>query len=159
MEIYLSNNCLEEIREIMNLKNLSRLIILDLSGNSLAKDPHFRIYSIFHTKKLKVLNGIPIESNEQHVAREMFVGRLTEEILESRLNGYSLKEVKILDLSNAKLKDFDDIFTSKNFPKLRELNLSNNYFGSMRIFGSFPSLKILSLNRNRIETLLITHNV
>jgi len=33
MEIYLSNNCLEEIREIMNLKNLSRLIILDLSGN------------------------------------------------------------------------------------------------------------------------------
>ena len=41
--------------------------------------------------------------------------RLTEEILESRLNGYSLKEVKILDLSNAKLKDFDDIFTSKNF--------------------------------------------
>jgi len=89
----------------------------------------------------------------------MFVGRLTEEILESRLNGYSLKEVKILDLSNAKLKDFDDIFTSKNFPKLRELNLSNNYFGSMRIFGSFNNLKILSLSRNRIETLLITHNV
>ena len=88
----------------------------------------------------------------------MFVGRLTEEILESRLNGYSLKEVKILDLSNAKLKDFDDIFTSKNFPKLRELNLSNNYFGSMRIFGHFPSLKILSLSRNRIETFLITNN-
>jgi len=54
----------------------------------------------------------------------MFVGRLTEEILENRLNGFSLKDVKVLDLSNAKLKDFDDIFTSKNFPKLRELNLS-----------------------------------
>jgi Leucine-rich repeat (LRR) protein len=88
----------------------------------------------------------------------MFVGRLTEEILESRLNGYSLKEVKVLDLSNAKLKDFDDIFTSKNFPKLRELNLSNNYFGSMRIFGFFTSLRILSLSKNRIETLLITNN-
>ena len=89
----------------------------------------------------------------------MFVGRLTEEILESRLNGSSLKDVKILDLSNSKLKDFDDIFTIKNFPKLRELNLSNNYFTSMRIFGLFSSLKILSLSKNRIETLLITNNI
>ena len=89
----------------------------------------------------------------------MFVGRLTEEILESRLNGSSLRDVKILDLSNCKLKDFDDIFTIKNFPKLRELNLSNNYFSSLRIFGHFPSLKILSLSKNRIETLLITSNL
>ena len=89
----------------------------------------------------------------------MFVGRLTEEILESRLNGFSLKDVKVLDLSSAKLKDFDDIFTSKNFPALRELNLSNNYFGSMRIFGYFPNLRILCLSKNRIETLLITNNI
>ena len=51
-----------------------------------------------------------------HLAKETFVGRLTDEILESRLNGYSMKDVKNLDLSNAKLKDFDDIFNSKNFP-------------------------------------------
>ena len=89
----------------------------------------------------------------------MFVGRLTEEILENRLNGFSLKDVKVLDLSNAKLKDFDDIFTSKNFPKLRELNLSNNYFSSMRIFGQFNSLKTLSLAKNRIETFLISNNI
>ena len=159
MEIYLSNNCLEEIREIKSLKHLNKLIILDLSGNQLSKDPNYRIFTIFHTRKLKVLNGMPIEPNEQQVAREMFVGRLTEDILENRLNGKSLKDIKELDLSNCRLRDFDDIFTGRNFPRLRELNLSGNYFSSMRIFGQFPTLKVLSLNSNRIESLIITNNI
>jgi len=58
------------------------MIILDLSGNPLSKDGNYRYYSIFHNKKLKVLDGIPIESNERKTSEEIFEGRLTEEILE-----------------------------------------------------------------------------
>jgi hypothetical protein len=40
----------------------------------------------------------------------MFAGRLTEEILESRTFGKSNLELRQLDLSNAKLRDFEDMF-------------------------------------------------
>ena len=64
MEMYLGNNNLKKIREIKNLKHLNKLIILDLSGNQLSKDSNYRTYIIFNTKKLKVLDGLPIELSE-----------------------------------------------------------------------------------------------
>jgi len=44
------------------------MIILDLSGNPLSKDANYRHFTIFHSKKLKVLDGIPIELNERKTA-------------------------------------------------------------------------------------------
>jgi Leucine-rich repeat (LRR) protein len=61
MELYLGNNLINDTREIAKLKNLSRLIILDISGNNLSKDLNYRTYCIFHLKKLKVLDGLSIE--------------------------------------------------------------------------------------------------
>ncbi len=82
MELYLGNNLINDIREVTKLKSLSRLIILDISGNNLARDQSYRIYCIFHLRKLKVLDGISIEQQEHTDAKETFAGRLTEEILE-----------------------------------------------------------------------------
>lgn len=61
MELYLGNNLINDIKEITKLKNLGRLIILDISGNNLSRDTNYRIYCIFHLRKLKVLDGISIE--------------------------------------------------------------------------------------------------
>ena len=61
MELYLGNNNLKNIKEIKNIKCLSKLIILCISGNILTKDPNYRTYVIFNFSKLKVLDGIPIE--------------------------------------------------------------------------------------------------
>jgi hypothetical protein len=61
---------------------------LDISGNIFCKDPSYRIYTLYNLKKLKVfkflhevLDGISIEINEQMMAKDIFTGRLTEEIL------------------------------------------------------------------------------
>ena len=62
MELYLGNNMVFDTREITKLKSLGRLIILDISGNSISRDPNYRIYCIFHLRKLKVLDGVSIES-------------------------------------------------------------------------------------------------
>ena len=62
MELYLGNNLINDTREITKLKSLSRLIILDISGNNLSRDSNYRIYCIFHLRKLKVLDGISIEN-------------------------------------------------------------------------------------------------
>ena len=64
MELYLGNNLIYDIKEIVKLKSLARLIILDISGNNLSRDTNYRIYCIFHLRKLKVLDGISIEQTE-----------------------------------------------------------------------------------------------
>jgi Leucine-rich repeat (LRR) protein len=58
-----------------------------------------------------------------------------------------------LDLSNCKLRDFEDMFDSSNCPNLRDLNLSHNNMSTLRGFGYLPNLRNLRLKANRIETL------
>ena len=155
MELYIGNNQISELKDIRNLKNLPKIIILDLSGNPLCKEQNYRIFTLFHLKKLKVLDGISIESGEQQLAKDTFTGRLTEETLHSRLIGIPANEIKILDLSNCKLRDFEDMFNCTQFPHLRDLNLSLNLFISLRPIGYLPHLRILNLSGNKIESLLI----
>ena len=64
MELYLANNLIENLKEIINLMDQPKLIILDISGNTFCKDPSYRIYTLYHLKKLKVLDGISIDVNE-----------------------------------------------------------------------------------------------
>lgn len=65
MELYIGNNCLTDLKSIAQLKSLPKLIILDISGNPLCIDKQYRVYTVFHLKKLKVLDGLSIEHNEQ----------------------------------------------------------------------------------------------
>ena len=153
MELYLGNNRISESKEVNILKGCPKLIILDLSGNPFSRDPNYRIYTLFVMVKLKVLDGISIEPSEQQLAKDLFTGRLTEEILNSKLQGQNAQDVTELDLSNCKLRDFDDVFNNNHFPNLAELNLSQNLFQSTRMIGFLPSLKILILNSNKIESL------
>jgi len=138
MELYLGNNMIDDIKEIINLKELARLIILDISGNNLIREDNYRIYCIFHLRRLRVLDGLSIENSECVEAKETFAGRLTNEILETRLGGYTMGTVKDLDLTGCKLRDFDKMFDRELFPNLRELNISHNFFSSMRGFGFLP---------------------
>ena len=158
MELYLGNNLIYNPKEIPNLKHLNKLIILDISGNPLSKDPNHRIFTLYNLKKLKVLDGISVELVEHQTAKELFTGRLTEEILLSRLNGMSPENVQELDLTNCKLKDFEDIFNEKYFPNLVELNLSVNLFASTKMLGLLPKLKILILSSNKLESLSVNNN-
>ena len=74
MELYLANNKISDSKEIKYLNNLPKLLILDLSGNPISKDPNYRFFSVFSLKKLKVLDGISIEISEHQSAKELFTG-------------------------------------------------------------------------------------
>lgn len=58
-----------------------------------------------------------------------------------------------LELKGCKLKDFEETFNHKTFPKLAELDLSSNEFSTVKMLGYLPNLKILILQANKIETL------
>lgn len=88
----------------------------------------------------------------------MFAGRLTDEILESRTSVKNFIELRELDISSCKLRDFDDMFDDTKFPNLRELNLSHNSLVTLKGFGYLPKLKILTVSANKLETLITSPN-
>jgi len=92
MEIYIGNNRIGLLKEVQHMKSLPKLIILDLSGNALCQANEYRPYAIYHLRRLKVLDGVGIESTEQNSAKEKYAGRLTPDALVERL-GHSFWQV------------------------------------------------------------------
>lgn len=53
MELYCGDNLVQGLREVTHLKSLTKLIILDLTGNALAALPEYRLFSVYHLSRLK----------------------------------------------------------------------------------------------------------
>lgn len=47
MELYLANNLVARTSELDALRNIARLIILDLSGNPICQTSHYRTYTVY----------------------------------------------------------------------------------------------------------------
>jgi Leucine-rich repeat (LRR) protein len=49
MELYVGNNLITDVKETIKLKDLPRLIILDISGNPMCstRDQSYRIFCVF----------------------------------------------------------------------------------------------------------------
>lgn len=153
MELYIGNNKLLSQNEIQVLRINEKLIILDISGNPMSRTKDIREYIIFQLKKLKVLNGLQVESSDIRTAKSLYDGKLTNEILEPILKGVSVTEVRFLDLSHCKLRDFEDTFTGQKYPALEKLVLRDNRFTTLNCFHAMPSLTYLDASKNHIDSL------
>jgi len=60
-----------------------------------------------------VLDSVGVEILELTSAKEIYSGRISDELLESKLGGKKLYEVRELDLSGCNLKDYEDMFNEK----------------------------------------------
>lgn len=78
--------------------------------------------------------------------------------MENRLGGKKLNDIKELDLSSCRLRDFDNMFDESLYPQLRDLTLSHNSLVTLRGFGYLPKLKSLTIKSNRLETLFCKPN-
>ena len=67
MELYMGNNRVSTLREAQHLKDLPKLIILDLCGNPLCLQPEYRLYLIFYVRRLKVRQN-PLHNRQQTAA-------------------------------------------------------------------------------------------
>jgi len=74
-------------------------------------------------------------------------------VLKDNLRGANAEDILELELKECNLKDFEDMFTQRKFPKLAELDLTGNQFASVKMLGNLPNLKILILQANKIEML------
>jgi Leucine-rich repeat (LRR) protein len=152
LELYIGENLIDDLKEIKHIAGLKKLIVLELWGNPLCKEYDYKLYTIFHIKDIKVLDGNSILQSEFEEAKEAFTGRLSDELLNTKLVGKNLNTLEFMDLSRCNLRDFDNIFSHTRFPALTEINVSSNFFTSLKCFGHLPLLKILIIADNRLSS-------
>ncbi|CAJ1459085.1 unnamed protein product, partial [Effrenium voratum] len=152
MELYLSNNVIEDLRSVLLLKQLPKLMVLELSGNDLCKVADYRQYTMFHLRKMKVLDGQPISKAEQHQADEKFSGKVTMELLEDKLGpSPSCYTFRTVDLSGQGIRELGTLLNDDLFPSLRELVLDGNPFSDIRTVGPLSKLLVLRMNKSKLD--------
>ena len=104
MELYIGNNHISTLKQIQHLKDLPKLIILDLSGNPLCRELNYRLYSVYYLRKLKVLDGIGVDVNEQAMAREKYSGKLSTEFLVEKIGHNFFDHIRELDLGSCRIR-------------------------------------------------------
>eukprot|EP00949_MAST-11_sp_MAST-11-sp1_P004981 g4981.t1 len=158
MELYICSNRISNLKEVQHLKTLPKLIILDLSGNLLCKHATYRLYCIYYLRKLKVLDGVGVDINEQQQARAKYSGKLTSEFLAEKIGHKYFEHIRELDLSSCRIREIEHL-SGDEFSNLRELNLDNNMLTSVRGLHRLFKLNVLRLNHNRIRELSGISNV
>ncbi|KAI8827030.1 uncharacterized protein EV422DRAFT_491205 [Fimicolochytrium jonesii] len=153
MELYAGNNEVADLMNIFPLRELPRLIILDFTGNAVCKLETYRLFTIYHLGKLKILDGTGISTREQTAAREAYLGKLTIELLGEKIGHLTFKAITELDLRNCKIREID-CFAGFDFRNLRKLTFDNNLLTNIDCFVGLVALRHLSLNNNRMERLL-----
>ena len=151
MEIYIGNNRLASLKEVNQLKGLGKLIILDLSGNAMCETAEYRSYTVYHLRRLKVLDGVGIETGEQSSAKERYAGRLTTDALVEKIGHNFWEHVRELDLSRSKIRELEGL-NGAEFCNLRELNLDSNLLVDANALPKLPALAELRCNHNLIQT-------
>ena len=144
------------MHSILPLRELPRLIILDLLSNPVSFSPTYRLFTIFHLTRLKILDGCTITPAESASAREAHQGRLTSELLAERVGrNIPFKTLAELDLPNCRLKHVECFLKNPGteFKSLRRLNLEGNLLANVDCLRGLPSLRVLNLSQNRIERL------
>ncbi|DBA66636.1 TPA: Leucine-rich repeat-containing protein 9 [Trebouxia sp. C0005] len=152
MELYCGGNNVEAGREVGHLRGLLKLIILDLTGNPVAAHDDYRLYTIYHLRKLKVLDGVTVEAGEQAASRNLYAGRLTLDSLVERVGHSHFDRLREMDLSGMGLRELGDVFTKEegHFTGIQMLTLDNNELTEISGFSSFTSLAVLSMGSNRL---------
>eukprot|EP01062_Namystynia_karyoxenos_P016562 TRINITY_DN16052_c0_g1_i2.p1 TRINITY_DN16052_c0_g1~~TRINITY_DN16052_c0_g1_i2.p1 ORF type:complete len:1450 (+),score=618.42 TRINITY_DN16052_c0_g1_i2:74-4351(+) len=147
MELYIANNRIAEVSEVNHLRPVSKLIILDLSGNPLCSGADYRMFTVFSLKKLKVLDGLAVDTSEAGKAKDAFVGRLTGELLSERAGATNWSAVDTLNLSGCSLKELGML---EHAEALTSLNLDRNALTGLEGLKGLGRLARLSARENRI---------
>ncbi|KAF4713367.1 leucine rich repeat containing 9, partial [Perkinsus olseni] len=169
---YAAGNQLTELRSTLALRRLLHFAVLDVAGNPMMTDEHSEEFILFHlrcwmserketaevtsaaTSGLQILNGKIILPAMLRRARARFHGILTVEVLEERLLARPLLgwNIEVLKLEDLKLRNLgEQLLSESSFPNLKELHLNNNRLHHLRGLGSLPRLLVLTLNNNRLE--------
>ena len=159
MELYVGNNQIAELREVLHLKPLPKLIVLDALGNPMCDAGEgsdagaYREYVVYHLRRVKVLDGVGVEAAELSRAKGKYSGLITREFLEEKLRRRFFNNVRELDLSHQRVRELGTEFAASGseFDAVRALDLRGNSIARPEALCALPKLAVLRLDGNRIE--------
>ena len=172
-QLFLASNNLTSLRDIYNLKTLSKLTVLDLSGNDICREEDYRAFVIYHlcisldrrqpetkdssasvdqigttesqqAKALQVLDNNYLNQTELHLARDMFGGRLTMDALAEFTGGQDG------DGGSGVTKSEDLKVVTVTNQNIRTISLVNSVNEADRLF---PNLHTFNLQDNLLKTI------
>ena len=151
-ELYVGENAVAETREVFHLKQLSKLVILDLAGNPVCSANEYRPYVLFTLRRVKVLDAVGVDAAEHAEARLRFAGRVTRDFLEVKFGRRHFRGATSLDLRASRLRDVGDAFlASAEFEALEALDLDGNALASVDGLCALPRLATLKVGGNKLE--------
>ncbi|CAO2586559.1 Leucine-rich repeat-containing protein 9 [Lemmus lemmus] len=154
IELYISNNYIAVNQEIYNLKGLCNLVILDIYGNIIIwNQENYRLFVIFHLPELKALDGLSIEPPEIENAKDLFGGRLTSDMIAERQGHSNFVQMQELNWTSSAIRAVD-LIPVDHFRNVYSVNLQNNNLTSFSGLIYLPSVKVLCLNYNHIESII-----
>lgn len=173
-ELYLGNNRVTDSSDVLLLKGLERLVVLDLLNNPLSatsghssghcnsnsghsnsghSNRQYRLHAIFHLRHLKALDGACIDPAEVAMARDELGGRLNLDYIGDKLGCEAFDALAELDLSGCGLRSVD-LAPVERLASLRSLNLEGNALTSFSGLVTLWQLRVLCLNGNAVESVL-----
>ena len=150
-ELYVGENAVAETREVFHLKQLPKLVILDLAGNPVCFANEYRPYVLFTLRRVKVLDAVGVDAAEHAEARLRFAGRVTRDFLEVKFGRRHFRGAASLDLRASRLRDVGDAFLSAEFDALEALDLDGNALASVDGLCALPRLATLRVGGNKLE--------
>ena len=150
-ELYVGENAVAETREVFHLKQLPKLVILDLAGNPVCFANEYRPYVLFTLRRVKVLDAVGVDAAEHAEARLRFAGRVTRDFLEVKFGRRHFRGAASLDLRASRLRDVGDTFLSAEFDALEALDLDGNALASVDGLCALPRLATLRVGGNKLE--------
>eukprot|EP00767_Chilomastix_cuspidata_P001864 gnl/Chilomastix_cuspidata/1990.p1 GENE.gnl/Chilomastix_cuspidata/1990~~gnl/Chilomastix_cuspidata/1990.p1 ORF type:complete len:1423 (-),score=340.21 gnl/Chilomastix_cuspidata/1990:3292-7350(-) len=168
-ELYLAGNSVP-FSAVFHLTRITSLISLDLLWNpciageeaahsGLATDAKqisdFRSQFLFKAPFIRLLNRLPVSSDEVRLAQKEIGGRVTRAFIMSLLSpeeaAAKLAYIECLELEGTDVREFPDL-TADILPSLRTVNLSANGIVSLdSLPRNLPPLDQLFLARNRLN--------
>eukprot|EP01059_Diplonema_ambulator_P035367 TRINITY_DN8290_c0_g1_i2.p1 TRINITY_DN8290_c0_g1~~TRINITY_DN8290_c0_g1_i2.p1 ORF type:complete len:1479 (+),score=580.35 TRINITY_DN8290_c0_g1_i2:85-4521(+) len=150
MELYIGNNKIDSLKEVNYLRDIPKLIILDLSGNPLCFETEYRLFTVFSIKKLKVLDGASIDITESTKAKETFAGKMNTELLVDKVGKITeWAKVTELNLSGCSIRELSML---EQFPSLLHFKCDHNMLSNVTGLKCCTSLLSLNLNSNRLSS-------
>uniref|UniRef100_A0A4W3GR10 Leucine-rich repeat-containing protein 9 n=2 Tax=Callorhinchus milii TaxID=7868 RepID=A0A4W3GR10_CALMI len=132
---------------------MENLVILDLYRNPLVNtQENYRLFIIYHLPALKALDGQAVESTECENAKDVFGGRLTSDMIAEKLGYSNVSELLKLELPDYAIRTVD-LGPPKKFEHLQRINLERNNLTSFSGLIFLPTVKVLHLNYNHIESI------
>ena len=149
-ELYLASNQVVTAKELHTLRDATRLIIVDLSGNPCAAEDLYRLYAAFQLTRLKVLDGVSVDAAEQAKAKDVFAGRVSTELLNERVHpqGAPWSTVVELSLANCAIRELTLL---EQFTALVHLALDRNLLSDVSPLRQCCALVSLNLAFNKLH--------